>query len=60
MRPLADADTIDADADAAEALARMQRERAGRLVVLRGGALAGIITLKDFLDVISVRMELGR
>jgi Zn-dependent protease/CBS domain-containing protein len=58
MRPLAEADAIDASADAAEALARMQRERLGRLVVLRDGALAGMIALKDFLDVIAMRMDL--
>ncbi len=60
MRPLGEADAIEADADAAEALTRMQRDQVSRLVVLERGALAGVITLKDFLDVIALRMDLER
>lgn len=57
MRPLAQAETIEAGDDAAQALARMQRDRVGRLLVLDGGALAGVIALKDFLEVIDLRMD---
>ena len=60
MRPLNTAETIDADADAADALTHMQRDNVGRLMVLDRGRLAGVITLKDFLDVIGLRMELER
>jgi len=52
------ANTIAVEADAAEALNRMRKDGIGRLVVLDGQALAGIITLKDFLDVVALQMEL--
>ncbi|MBS3734499.1 MAG: site-2 protease family protein [Phycisphaerae bacterium] len=50
--------TIDADADAMKALQRMQQGRAGRLVVVEDGELAGVLALKDLLDFISLKFEL--
>ncbi len=52
--------TIAPDADAMQALATMNRERTSRMLVVDGeGRLVGIITLKDLLDFLSLRVELG-
>lgn len=58
MVPAGPANSIEADADAMSALAAMQRERAGRLLVTERGALVGIISLKDLLKRLSLQMEL--
>lgn len=50
--------TIDPDADALDALALMSRHKRSRLVVSRGETLIGIITLKDLMSFLSVKMEL--
>ncbi|MGD2133296.1 MAG: site-2 protease family protein [Maricaulaceae bacterium] len=60
MREISQAETVEAGSDAAEALARMQENGIGRMLVLERGRLAGVIALKDFLDVISLRMDLER
>ena len=52
--------TVDADADAAEALEKMQRSGTSRLLVVRSGTLAGVITLKDLLKLIALKMDLER
>jgi Zn-dependent protease/CBS domain-containing protein len=52
--------TISPDADATEALARMSRGRISRLMVVEGGHLVGIITLKDLLDFLSLKIDLER
>jgi predicted transcriptional regulator len=49
---------ISADTDAAEALAQMQRTGQPRLLVVESDSLVGIITLKDLLDVLGLKMEL--
>jgi CBS domain-containing protein len=49
---------IAPDADAAEALAQMQRTGQTRLLVVEGGALLGILTLKDLLDFLNFKIEL--
>jgi Zn-dependent protease/predicted transcriptional regulator len=51
--------TISPDADVAQALAAMERGGVGRLMVAEGDRLLGIITLKDLLHILSVRMELS-
>ena len=54
-----DADnTITPDADAVDALAQMRREKVSRLIVRRNGDLAGILTLKDLLEFLSLKLEL--
>jgi len=58
MTALGDANTIQASADAADALNRMRKDGVGRLVVLDGAQLIGVITLKDFLEVVALQMEL--
>ena len=49
---------IDADTDAIDALRTMQRTDRSRLMVLDGGKLAGVISLKDMLRFLSLRLEL--
>jgi Zn-dependent protease len=50
--------SIAPDADAMAALSRMSRTRASRLMVVDGGRLMGIITLKDLLELFSLKIEL--
>lgn len=50
--------TIDADADAMDALKRMQRGVSGRLLVTRDGELIGIIALSDLMKHLSLRQEI--
>jgi len=52
--------TISPQADATQALSLMARTGSGRLIVVEGNRLAGVITLKDMLKFISLRMELER
>lgn len=49
------ADTVDADTPAADAVARMQRDGSGALVVLRDGRVAGIFTERDALQKLAGR-----
>lgn len=52
------ANTVGADTDAMEALSRMSRTGASRLMVVEGDRLLGILTLKDLLQFFSLKMEL--
>jgi predicted transcriptional regulator len=58
LTPLAPESSIAPQADAAAALAQMQRTGLTRLLVLEGGSLVGVICLKDLLDQLAVRSEL--
>jgi Zn-dependent protease len=49
---------IAPDSDAAEALTQMQRTGRVRLLVVDGHSLVGILTLKDLLDFLSLKIEL--
>ena len=49
---------IAPDTDALAALARMQRSDQSRLLVVDHGSLVGIVTLKDMLDFLSLKLEL--
>ncbi|HXV25560.1 MAG TPA: site-2 protease family protein [Alphaproteobacteria bacterium] len=51
--------SISPDADAATALAQMQRTGLSRLLVVTDGRLAGIVCLKDLLDQLTLRSELN-
>lgn len=54
-----DAETaIDADEDAVAALAKMNRTKRSRLLVLHDRQLVGIVSLKDLLRFFSLKMEL--
>jgi len=50
--------TLTPDTDAVKALSLMNRTGISRLMVTEGDRLAGIITLKDLLKFLSLRMEL--
>jgi Zn-dependent protease/predicted transcriptional regulator len=50
--------TIGPQVDAVKALSIMHKSGNGRLMVVENGHLAGIITLKDMLELLSLRMEL--
>ncbi len=51
--------TIEADADAVQALARMNRNHVSRLIVVDGpNHLAGVLALKDLLNFLSLKVEL--
>jgi CBS domain-containing protein len=52
--------TISPDEDAMEALAKMSRTQLSRLMVVRDGRLLGIVTLKDMLSFLSMKMEFER
>jgi Zn-dependent protease len=49
---------IAPDTDATEALAQMRRTAQSRLLVVDHGSLVGILTLKDLLDFLSLKIEL--
>ena len=50
--------TVRADTDALEALSRMSRSGASRLMVVDGDRLLGILSLKDLLRFFSLKVEL--
>lgn len=50
--------TIEAAADAGQALASMQASGSSRLMVTQAGRLVGILTLKDLLRVLALRLDL--
>jgi Zn-dependent protease/CBS domain-containing protein len=52
--------TISSTADAMDALSKMNRTRNSRLMVVDEGQLAGVITLKDMLEFLSLKMNLER
>ena len=53
-----DENTIDANADATAALAKMSQNGNSRLIVVKDGKLRGIIGLKDLMKFISLKVEL--
>ncbi|TVR98216.1 MAG: site-2 protease family protein [Rhodospirillales bacterium] len=55
-----EANTVDVRTDAGEALNRMQRTENGRLMVLDGDRLVGMLVLKDFLRYLQIRSELKK
>lgn len=58
MRPGAELLSISPDADALQALAKMQRTGSSRLVVMDHGHLVGIVSLKDLLRFLDLKIEL--
>ena len=59
MSPCAADDCIAPTADAAEALARMRRSGKTRLYVVSDGCLVGILSLRDLLEVLALKIEMG-
>ncbi len=58
VEPCSERNTIDPDADALKALSRMNRSGASRMIVARNGHLEGIISLKDMMRLIALKIEL--
>jgi len=58
MRPLSGDDTVAPETNAFAALTQMRRTGHSRLMVLRGGALLGILSSRDLLEVLSLEQEL--
>jgi Zn-dependent protease len=58
LTPLGMDATVAPDAEARAALEQMQRAGHGRLFVIEGGRLIGVLTLKDLLQYLSVKSEL--
>jgi len=56
--PSSDANTVDAETDAAKALSLMTRSGRSRLLVTERGRLVGILALKDLLALLSLKIEL--
>jgi len=58
MQPCSAATAIAPDTDAMEALSVMSRTQNGRFLVVEGDRLVGVITLKDMLKFLSVKLDL--
>jgi predicted transcriptional regulator len=58
VAPCSDENSVEADADALDALKTMNRSQRTRLLVRDHGRLAGVVTLKDLMGFISLKMEL--
>ena len=56
--PCTKENTVDADEDAMKALTLMSKNQSSRLLVVEDGRLVGIITLKDLLRFLSLKLEL--
>ena len=52
--------SIPPGTDAMDALTRMQRHRVSRLMVVEDGRLVGIVTLKDLMALLSLKVELDQ
>lgn len=57
--PCSSENTIPPDTDAVKALSLMHRTGSSRLMVVDGDRLAGIVSLKDMLKFLSLKIELG-
>jgi Zn-dependent protease/CBS domain-containing protein len=53
-----DSNTISADTDAVKALSRMRKNQKSRLMVMENGNLVGMLTLKDMLEFLNMKMDL--
>lgn len=56
--PCSSDNTIAADEDAMQALSRMNRNRTSRMLVVEGQRLVGVLSLKDLLEFLSLKIEL--
>jgi Zn-dependent protease/CBS domain-containing protein len=56
LQRLSAENTVQPDADALDAMALMNRSRNSRLLVAEGDRLAGIVTLKDMLSFLSLKL----
>jgi signal-transduction protein with cAMP-binding, CBS, and nucleotidyltransferase domain len=56
--PCLEENTIEPDADALQALSKMSRDGNSRLMVVHDDQLEGIISLRDMMRLISLKLEL--
>ena len=56
--PLTLENSIDIDTDALEALVRMTRKGRSRLIVIEGECLRGVVTIKDLMSFLAMKIEL--
>jgi hypothetical protein len=59
MEPCSPSNTVSPDADALAALMQMQRTGNSRLLVIDQGRLTGILSLRDMLQFLSLKLEFG-
>jgi CBS domain-containing protein len=59
MEPCTDDTVIGPDADASAALEQMQRTGQSRLLVTENGLLVGVLSIRDLMNFLSVRIDLG-
>ncbi len=59
MEKCSESNTISQDEDAVKALSLMQQNKRSRLIVVNGDKLAGIISIKDLMDFLSIKIDLG-
>ena len=57
--PLSDAATVTPDTGALQALGRMRQTGRSRLLVVDHGRLAGVLSARDLLDFLALKLELG-
>lgn len=57
-RPCSDQNSVSPDTDAADALAAMSRTDNSRLMVVEDGRLCGIVSLKDMLKFLALKLDL--
>ena len=60
VRPCSNENTVSTDTDAVVALSKMYQSGNSRLMVLEDGKLIGIITLKDMMDFLSIKMDIEK
>ena len=58
MKPITTKDTVKPDADAMEALRKLQESGASRVLVAEGERLVGIISLSDLRRILGLRLDL--
>jgi predicted transcriptional regulator len=58
VSPCTEENSVRPDADAMDALSKMYRSGNSRLMVLESGKLVGIITLKDMMKFLSMKMDI--
>lgn len=58
LSPCGERNCVSPDTDAMQLLSQMNRDKISRLMVVEGDELRGIITLKNMLDFISLKVEL--
>ncbi|MBD3413794.1 MAG: CBS domain-containing protein [Candidatus Aminicenantes bacterium] len=59
MEGCSESNTIRSDEDAEKALSHMQQNKRSRLMVVERDQLVGVISIKDLMDFLSVKIDLG-